>query len=205
MREATNITTRAMKLLTTWFFMSANWSPNLPPAKNELDESTRLTPIAIRESVMTRMRRSTFMWSRRWPGVSSTVPGSDASVFCTALPSLKTVDTGAEHFAALLVVLEHVEAGARGREQNGVAGVRALASDAHRVRHVARIRKLDVTGQRTADDGARLADQDGAAHVAQVRQERGEVAFLVAPAQDQDRMTFDADEALHGGVDVGGL
>src|SRR5678815_4297281 len=70
MRDATNITTRAMHERTAWLRISANWSPNLPPAKNELDDSTRLMPIAISDSVMTRMRRSTFIWSRRWPGVS---------------------------------------------------------------------------------------------------------------------------------------
>src|SRR5688572_15698867 len=138
MRDAMNMTASAMTHRTAWLRISANWSPNFPPAKNELDESTRLTPIAINDSVMTSTRRSVPSFSMRWPGVSST--GAVCRALCIRSPSrLEPVHARAKDLAALLVVLEHVEAGTRRRQQHRVAGLRGVVRDADGVVHVARV------------------------------------------------------------------
>src|SRR5262245_2002513 len=117
--------------------MSAKWSPNFPPAKYELDDSTTLNPSAIRNNVTTSKRVSMPRRSACCPEASTGALRSIASMW---LPFLECVDGGAEHFAALLIILEHVEAGARGCQEHGVARLRGRTRGAHRVAHVGGLR-----------------------------------------------------------------
>src|SRR5262245_15040759 len=112
----------------------------------------------------------------------------------SARPGLMLLSTqpplhrAAEHLAAVLVVAEHVEARARGREQHRVAGTRGLARERHGVFHGLRAPHRDARAlDRRLDERRVAADEHQRARRARHRGlERREILSLALAARDQD-------------------
>ena len=118
----------------------------------------------------------------------------------------KLADELFEDASALLVILKLVEARAGGRQQNGVAGLRASAGDFHGARQ--RLRALDGNdaGELRFDLVRRAADQQRHARVAAQRLAKNRVvAAFVLAAQNHQHISRKCVERLERGVDVGGL
>src|SRR5262252_4236841 len=117
------------------------------------------------------------------------------------------VDEGHEHLAAVLVVVEHVEGGAGGREQHHVARAREGAGGGHRVAHGGGV---DTGYARSLESGPHRGtvrpDEHGLAHAtARGRGERREVLSLPLAPRDQHDRLREALERLDRRGDVGAL
>src|SRR5580692_8199019 len=86
---------------------------------------------------------------------------------------------GSEHLAAMVVVAEHVEASARGREQHGISGLRSRRGGAHGFGQRGGVLDRANTLERRLDGGGVAADEHGALDLAAERRgERREVLTL---------------------------
>ena len=113
-----------------------------------------------------------------------------------------------ELVAAVLVVAEHVEAGAGGREEHGVAGQRELGAAARTASSIDAARRTGTRSPMALRDGVGgFSDEDRRAALASERvDERRVVAALVAAPGDEHGLRLDeALERRHGGADVGPL
>src|SRR5215510_14460698 len=131
----------------------------------------------------------------------------------SARPGLMLLSTqppfhrAAENLAAMLVVAEHVEARARGREQHRVARARRVPRDRHRVFHGAGAHDRDAgTRDRRLDQGRVAADEhERARRTHDHGLQRREVLALALAAGDQDDLRAavrETGERRHGGADV---
>src|SRR5437588_67955 len=92
-----------------------------------------------------------------------------------------------EHPPALLEVVEHIEARARGREQDYVARVRKRRCTTDSIVHVGRACCWGISLQFLLDSVCVLADEDERTHVSlDERRERRVWRVLAAPAENQD-------------------
>src|SRR5579872_565620 len=111
-----------------------------------------------------------------------------------------------ENFAAVLVVLELVEAGARRGEQNGIARVAVLEPVCD-----GRIERLHVhqrrrTLQRAADLARRGADQKGGMRLGGQRlAQQRIIQTLVLPAQDDPKAAGERIDRFQGRIHAGGF
>src|SRR5882672_8314374 len=94
----------------------------------------------------------------------------------------------AKYLAAMLIVAEHVEARARGREQHGVARARRLARERHRPLHRVRAQDRDIrAGHRRFDQRGIASDEHERARGARDRAlQRREILSLAFAARDED-------------------
>src|SRR5262245_6880177 len=116
----------------------------------------------------------------------------------------------AKHLAAMLVVPEHVEARARGREQHRVTGVRRVARLRYRLVHRSRAEDRNAgASDRRLDQGRVAADENERARRAGDRLlEGGKVLALALAARDENHFRAPVrkpGERGDGGADVGAL
>ena len=104
-----------------------------------------------------------------------------------AAGALQRAHRGNENLRPLLVVAEHVEAGARRRQQHGVTGLRQLAGTAYRIVHVACAfdGDADCCTDGLFDQRPVAAEQNhGACMASHRRFQRRKILPLAIPAKD---------------------
>src|SRR6185312_1331142 len=110
-----------------------------------------------------------------------------------------------EHLAAVLVVAEHVEARARGREQHCIAGTRHLRGAPDRGLKRGRFFHRDIRpGKRALQETRIPADQENLPCVRLYRRrERRKILSLALAAEDEDRGPPQPVQRRDGRADVG--